>query len=205
MAAREPAGAADSLGWEPSLQFMFFEIKTEEEEKKKQPFAITFAFFRSPAWSRGSWGSAGSGGSPGAVDRRFRVSIWRVLGVSPVPAPCGAHVSRRTRRRAIGRAQQFRRLCRGPRARAGGRAAEREEPEGPSRRRSQSLGFGAPPPAAGCRGSAPRAGLRPLVPLATRPPLKLHMVTSPWGAGGGRLYKRVFPEGTPATPAAPNS
>lgn len=157
MAAREPAGAADSLGWEPSLQFMFFEIKTEEEKKKKQPFAITFAFFRSPAWSRGSWGSAGSGGSPGAVDRSFRVSIWRVLGVSLVPAPCGAHVSRRTRRRAIGRAQQFRRLCRGPRARAGGEQQSGRSPRGLL--------------AAGHRAWA--SGRRPQPPAAGAPPLAL--------------------------------
>lgn len=202
MAAREPAGAADSPGWEPSLQFMFFEIKTEEEEKKKTTLRHYLCLFSKPRLVSRELGLCWQRWQPGrcrsALSSLDLESSWRFSSNSPV-------WRRRTRRRAIGRAQQFRRLCRGPRARAGGRAAEREEPEGPSRRRSQSLGFGAPPPAAGCRGSAPRAGLRPLVPLATRPPLKLHMVTSPWGAGGGRLYKRVFPEGTPALPAAPNS
>lgn len=48
MAAREPAGAADSPGWEPSLQFMFFEIKTEEEKKKNNPSPLPLPFFEAP-------------------------------------------------------------------------------------------------------------------------------------------------------------
>lgn len=205
MAAREPAGAADSPGWELSLQFMFFEIKTEEEKKKKTTLRHYLCLFSKPRLVSRELGLCWQRWQPGrcrsALSSLDLESSWRFPSTSPVW---------RTREQEDQKARDWTRTAvppavswaPGPCRR---RAAEREEPEGPSRRRSQSLGFGAPPPAAGCRGSAPRAGLRPLVPLATRPPFELHMVTSPWGAGGGRLYKRVFPEGTPALPAAPNS
>lgn len=65
MAAREPAGAADSSGWEPSLQFMFFEIKTKEEEKKKNnPSPLPLPFFEAPP------GLAGAGALLAAVAAR---------------------------------------------------------------------------------------------------------------------------------------
>lgn len=64
MAAREPAGAADSPGWEPSLQFMFFEIKTEEEKKKNNPSPLPLPFFEAPP------GLAGAGALLAAVAAR---------------------------------------------------------------------------------------------------------------------------------------
>lgn len=63
MAAREPAGAADSPGWEPSLQFMFFEIKTEGK-KKKNPSPLPLPFFEALP------GLAGAGALLAAVAAR---------------------------------------------------------------------------------------------------------------------------------------